>query len=184
MDIWCDAVETHYRSFWGREGEVCPFAAGPVNDLPADFRVLRYPPTATRTMWTYATVGMSARDDASGVELHMFADTAAPELVELLFAVAHYHRTETLLGLGHTVNFGKPWRSGSSCSRGLVSLPYLDGPALELADIFDRPVRCLWLIPITESELAYKTANGLEALERKFDEQPFDYARAQRPGVV
>lgn len=44
---------------------------------------------------------------------------------------AHFHRTGSALGLGHTVNFGRPWLPGSSCTHGLVSLPYLFGPELE-----------------------------------------------------
>jgi hypothetical protein len=46
-------------------------------------------------------------------------------------AIAHFHRTGSALGLGHTVNFGRPWLPTSSCTHGLGSLPYLDGPDLE-----------------------------------------------------
>jgi hypothetical protein len=82
-------------------------------------------------MWTYATSGMSRPGDATPLELHLFSPERSEQLVELLMAIAHYHRTGSTLGLGASVNFGRPWLSGSDCSFGLISLPYLDGPALE-----------------------------------------------------
>ena len=86
-------------------------------------------------MWTYATICMSQPDDADCLELHMFAPKLNDRMAELLVATAHYHRTGQSLGLGHSVNFGMPWWDGSSCDRGLISLPYLDGPKLEWLEI-------------------------------------------------
>jgi Suppressor of fused protein (SUFU) len=82
------------------------------------------------------------------------------------------------------VNIGRPWRPGSACSFGLVSLPYLDGPKLENIVIEDRPVACLWLIPITERERDFKIANGLEALGQRFDAAKLDFANPRRASVV
>ena len=121
-------------------------------------------------MWTYATCGMSARICENALEIHLFSPVQAEELVELLTAVVHYHCTGAPLGLGHTVNFGRPWLAGSRCSFGLVSLPYLDGPDLEAMrdPALEWEVRCLWLIPITGRELQFKKERGLEALEDLF----------------
>jgi len=130
MALWQDVLAQHYRGSWGQIGENCPFAAGPVQQLPVDFEVLRFKPTSTRAVWTYATVGMSQPREPNAVELHIFAPEASPSIVELLYATAHYHRTASPLGVGHSVNFGRPWLPGSSCDHGLVSLPYLDGPDL------------------------------------------------------
>jgi hypothetical protein len=104
-----------------------------------------------RDMWTYATCSVSTALDEEPIELHLFSPVQAEELVELLTVVAHFHITGARLGLGHTVNFGRPWLPGSRCSFGLISHPYLDGPSLEVArgPAFRREVRCLWLIPIT-----------------------------------
>jgi Suppressor of fused protein (SUFU) len=41
-----------------------------------------------------------------------------------------------------------------------------------------------WLIPITENELSYKKAHGLEMLEEKFEEFGFNYADPYRDSVV
>ena len=170
----------HYRGNWGQIGENCPFAAGPVQQLPVDFEVLRFKPTDTRPVWTYATVGMSQPSEPNATELHIFAPEASPSIVELLYATAHFHRTASPLGVGHSVNFGRPWLPGSSCDHGLVSLPYLDGPRLEDAWIDGVPVRCLWLIPITASEVAFKRSEGLDALEARFDDGPIEYANPLR----
>ena len=41
-----------------------------------------------------------------------------------------------------------------------------------------------WLIPISESEVEYKKAHGVEALEIKFDEAKFNYLDPNRASVV
>jgi len=105
---------------------------------------------------------------------------------ELLTAVAHYHRTGAKLGLGHTVNFGRPWLPDSLCTFGLISLPYIDGPKLEWLplDSADHCARLLWLVPITEAEVAFKKAHGVEALEERLEAAHFDYIDPQRASVV
>jgi hypothetical protein len=135
-------------------------------------------------MWTYATKFMSKPEDRSRLELHVFAREPNDDLAELLAAVAHYHRTATWLGLGHTVNFGRPWWPGSACDRGLISLPYLDGPELEWLDTSDGRTRFLWLIPVTINEVEFKKKSGLEALERMLEKEKFNYLDPFRMSVV
>jgi hypothetical protein len=129
---------------------------------------------------------MSQPADAERLELHLFSPTQADSHVELLTVVAHYHRTGSSLGLGHTVNFGRPWLPHSKCKYGLISLPYLDGPDLEnyTCKSVGEEIRFLWLIPITKRERDYKTQNGLEALEARFEEAQFDYLDPSRRSVV
>lgn len=129
---------------------------------------------------------MSEEADPERLELHILAresdaTVADRDLVELLTVIAHFHRTGQRLGLGHTVNFGRPWLLSSPCSYGLVSLPYLDGPALEWLD--EPRVRFLWLIPITADERAFKKARGLEALEAQFEAAGFDFLDPARASV-
>ncbi|HYD13669.1 MAG TPA: suppressor of fused domain protein [Allosphingosinicella sp.] len=139
---------------------------------------------ADRNMWVYATRCMSQPEDESPVELHMFGATDASELVELLYMTAYFHRTAEHLDLGHSVNFGKPWLPGSDCDHGLISLPYLDGPKLEILDERGAKCRCYWLIPITASEVAFKRANGLDALEERFEQAQFNYLNPRRVPVA
>jgi hypothetical protein len=126
---------------------------------------------------------MSQIEDEERLELHvMTAPGPVDELVELLTVTTDFHRTGHRLGLGHAVNFGRPWVSGSTCTHGLISLPYLDGPDLEWLDC--PRVRFLWLIPVTAAEVAYKKELGLEALESRFEEAQLDYLDPFRASVV
>ncbi len=179
---YIEALTRHYERTWRKTADKRRWGLGPIADLPEGFCVLEFPPGQGRGMWTYATCAMSAEVDEMPVELHLFSLVQADDLVELLTVVAHYHHTGARLALGHTVNFGRPWLPGSACSFGLISLPYLDGPTMEIAraPALRLEVRCLWLIPITARELGFKKRHGLESLERVFDASGIDYADPYR----
>ena len=182
---WCREIEDHYRRVWRASPEVCASPGGPVHEMPNGFAVLRVPPHGPRAMWTYATRCMSEPDDERPIELHMVSPwEAGADVVELLYATAHFHRTATRLDLGHSVNFGRSWIGASECDHGLVSLPYLDGPELEVLTIGSRRVNCYWLIPITRSERDFKMRRGVDALEEEFERAGFDYLDPARPSVV
>jgi hypothetical protein len=182
----CGRILRHYESVWGKGGRQRRWQRGPIHELPSDFCVVEFSPTASRTMWTYGTCCMSLPNDSLPIELHMFAPGASDLHVELLTAVAHYHRTGRSIGLGDSVNFGKPWLPGSDCSFGLVSLPYLDGPRIENLVIPDLDVvtKCYWLVPITQKEVQYKKQAGIEALERQLEGSHFNYLDPTRKSVV
>ena len=181
-----DDIIAHYEIRWANRPVVKRWDKGPFWELPASFGVLEFAPTESRRMWTYATFGMAQPLDNEPLEIHLFSPIQSDMHVELLTAIAHYHRGEQPLGLGHTVNFGRPWIAGSECEYGLISLPYLDGPPLEQfhSDKSEHIIRCLWLVPITKAERDFKIAFGIEALERKFEEARFDYVDALRKSVV
>jgi len=127
---------------------------------------------------------MSEHDDLRPVELHIFSHQENHDIVEILTAVAHFHRRGATLGVGHTVNFGKAWFQKSQCEFGLVSLPYLDGPTLEVLPPEDGGVvKFYWLIPITESEVVYKKRRGLEALESEMERSQFNYLDPYRTSI-
>lgn len=184
MEAWCRQIEDHYAAQWGVRGEPCALPAGPVHELPADFGVLCFTPRRGRSCWTFATRCMSQPGDGKPIELHMFAPLPLSGIVELLTVTAHYQRTGARLDLGHSVNFGRPWLEDSRCDRGLVSLPYLGGPGLELLTVAETTVRCLWLVPITASEAAYKQRHGLDALEERFERANVDYLDPRRLAVI
>jgi hypothetical protein len=177
-------VLAHYRAHWQAQPAHLRSDRPSVQHIESSFQVLEFAPSAQRDMWTYATCGMSSWRVAHPLELHLFSASQDRELVDLLTTVAHYHQTEQTLGLGHTVNFGIPWQSTSQCSYGLLSLPYLDGPNLEILHSGLRQVSCYWLVPITKAERDFKKEAGLEALEELFDQQPLDYLAPLRPSVV
>ena len=180
---WRSEIEGHYNSVWFTTPIVSAFNAGPIHQLPPSFAVLKYPPNESRKMWTYATCCMSQPEDSRPIELHMFSLVESEHITELLFATAHYHRTQAPLDLNHTVNFGRPWLAGARCEYGLISLPYLDGPKLETLDTHP-PIQFYWLIPVCKAEVDYKKSNGIEALENAWEEANFDYLDPKRPSVV
>lgn len=181
---WTKIIETHYAQNWRVNPEVCVFEKGPTIDLPMGFKVLLFPPHAGRSMWTYATCNMSQSQDAVPIEIHLFSPIPDIGIVELLFAIAHFHRTGTKLDLWHTVNLGRSWLNESLCTYGLVSLPYLDGPELENLIISSQSIKFYWLIPITKAELDLKKTAGVDALETRFEAVSFDYSNPARASVV
>lgn len=179
-------VRCHYERVWGTSTELPPLTEGPIDDLGPTFRVLEFRPRKRRRVWTYASCGLLSPLANHQIELHILSKRRNKGLAELLTAVGYYHVTTAELGLGHLVNFGQPWQKGASCSRGLISLPYLDGPALE--GCYDEDERlialCLWLIPIHDIERDFALAEGIDALEDAFERTNFDYADPKRPPVV
>ncbi len=176
----------HYVDNWQNQPEVKTWPSGPMEDLDDNFSVLEFSPSNDREMWTYATCGMSNFEEENPLELHLFSNKKDESIVELLTMIAYYHRTGSNLGLEHTVNFGRSWQDDSSCSFGLVSLPYLDGPKLENLYMpeYDENLKFLWLIPLTEDEVNYKKEYGMEALEEKLEQQQFNYLDSNRKSVL
>jgi Suppressor of fused protein (SUFU) len=176
-------IESHYATNWRRARKSMRLEGGRIAELSPEFRVLLMDRPDRTT--AYATVCMSQPEDRERLELHLLSRASADQeegLVELLTVMAHFHRTVTPLGVGHTVNFGRPWLPGSECTCALVSLPYLDGPKLEWMP--DHSVRFLWVIPITPTERRFKIAHGINALEERFESTGFDYLDPLRPSVV
>lgn len=178
-------VIRHYEDIWGADYRIRNFEKGPMKNLSKEFCLLEYPSNAKRKMWTYATCGMSSFNDDMPIEVHLFSPNQHENLIEILTAVSYYHKNEAKINLSHTVNLGVPWQPRSNCSYGLISLPYLDGPNLEILKI-DKSftIHFYWLIPITSGEVAYKEKFGIEALEEKFDKSEFNYLDPTRKSVV
>ncbi|MGY2134874.1 suppressor of fused domain protein [Hymenobacter sp. HD11105] len=184
MTTYQEALLTHYVGQWQTQPIRVHSKRPSFYQIGPDFCVLEFPPSAQRTMWTYATCGMSSFQMERALELHLFSPVQDITLVELLTAVAHYHQTQQPLDLGHTVHFGVPWQPGSACTYGLISLPYLDGPRLEQLRLEKQPVTCYWLLPITRAEREFKKTHGVEALEEAFEQQALDYLAPRRRSVV
>jgi len=184
-NIYNTTILNHYNNNWGTEYQIKRDDKGPMKTSSHDYYVLEYPPNSKRNIWTYATCGMFSFNENMPIELHIFSLFQDEKLVELLTAVSYYQISEDKLNLNHTVNFGVPWQPGSRCSYGLISLPYLDGPNLEILRIDpSRAVHFYWLIPITEEERNYKKKYGIEALEERFDQNKFNYIDPLRKSVV
>lgn len=179
------ALLAHYErrfaaSVWARRWHEQPSPSLP--PLPAEFEVRKYKRSGDTAL--YATVGMSG-DESNPLELHIIGaddEATGTRSVFLLTVTAHFHRTGRNLDIGHTVNFGEPWVPGGACSRGLISRPYLEGPEFEREPT--RGIRCAWLVPVTDSEVAYKIEFGLDALESKFEAAQMNALDWARPAVT
>jgi hypothetical protein len=181
-----EKIINHYSSIWKNNSNLYLWDKGPFEKLPFNFRVLEFAPTDNRNMWTYATCCMSQPEDKRPIEVHIFSAKKDTGIIELLTAVAYYHRNTSLLNLNHTVNFGRPWQDTSLCEYGFISLPYLDGPELENLTVSELKieVKFYWLIPLMKKEIDYKSKFGVEALEERFDSGSLDYINTNRSSLV
>ena len=182
--IYIENVISHYKKCWGDDCTSLQWRKGPTHKHPPNFRVLEFPPNKLHNMWAYGTVGMSCEKHEHAIELHMFSPYQTERIVELLTIVACFHYNDETLGLNHRINFGEPWLEQSKCTRGFISLPYLDGPELEVFCLNDFHVSFLWLIPITDQEAEIVDIDGVEGLESRFESERFNYLDPNRASVV
>lgn len=179
-----DLIIEHYEKNWCNSPQIYLWDKGPIEKLDHEFRVLEFSPNDQRDMWTYATVGFCKASDSQKVELHLFSPKKDESIIEILFALAYYNQNTMKVDLNDSVNFGRGWQDNSLCDHGLISLPYLDGPDLELMSKDDLEVRFYWLIPVTKSEVNFKVQNGVDKLEEMFDKVGFNYLNPLRKSVV
>jgi hypothetical protein len=173
-------AKAHFLEHWEVEPRPRRLTAGRFQDLPSWFSVLEF---QRKRVWCYATVGMSA-GDPGGLETFLVTPEENPRAVEFLYSLAHFHRTGTPVGLGHTVNFGEELWDGSALDHGFLSFPYIEVPGFESFDCGAGRTDVAWLIPITANERDYKKENGVEALETLFEEHSLDYLNPARASVV
>lgn len=170
-----DPIEQHLRSFWpDREAHALTWDIGPVEELPRGFHIWRIAPKEPGESWVYVTSGASTISIGQDYAVEFLLVSPIDDLLNLetLAVVTSYQAaTSTKVDLNATLNLGRPWLPGSQCSHLLVSLPYIHGPKLEwLEQKGKRPIRFLWLLPITESEKTFAVENGIEAIESRFED--------------
>lgn len=174
----------HLEKNWGSKGFILTEGYGPKEKLDDDFKVIEFPPGEKHNFWIYSTAGMSIGLNERNIELHIFSSKQDRSLIRILASAASYHRNNEPLGLNHTVNVGEPWQDDSICDHGFISLPYLDGPDLEIYENTEGHIHNLWLIPITEAERDYKIEYGWERLEELFEEKGLDYINPNRESLI
>lgn len=176
-------IEGYFR---GHECTLLQAPAGPVQRVLPRLQVMRVGPGPRIAHWTYLTVGAWEvdREAGGGTEFFIIGDRQddAKNVLRLAM-VAHYHHGQ-YLGEEHTFPLGEPWEPGSELDHLLVSLPYTYGPGLEICEVPSRQIQFLWLLPITKAEREFKVANGLDALEDRFEEGGIEYWSAHRRSMV
>jgi hypothetical protein len=184
-----EAIRSHiaerWPSHWITEEQ---WTKGPVSRVMPDLRILAAVPSKSGEPCVYVTCGASDIDVGAsyGIEFFLYSRSFDLRHVELLSMVAYMHRApEHHFEVGHTMQIGWPWEDASACDRLLVSLPYSPGPRFEILHLPDGGhVRFLWLIPITREEQAFWRREGLEALERRFEEAGIDFTDPKRTSVA
>ncbi|HYR11256.1 MAG TPA: suppressor of fused domain protein [Longimicrobium sp.] len=181
------ALVQHLQGFFrGHECTLLHAPPGPIQRVLPRLHVMRVAPGPRTRHWVYATVGAWEvdREAGGGTEFFLIVDRQDDEKNVLRLAMtAHYHRGEHL-GEQHTFPLGEPWEPGSELDHMLVSLPYTYGPELEICELPGGHVHFLWLLPITKAEREFKAANGLDALEDRFEEGGIEYWNAHRRSMV
>jgi len=181
---YSDSLILHYSSVWGNDYIIENFSKGPIEKLPIDFKVVSFNITQNRNFYVYSTINMSNNNKVSKIELHIFSPERNEEITELLYIISSFHHNDENLDLNHTVNFGKSWIYQSECKFGLVSLPYIDGPKIDIFSFNHVHYHCYWLLPITQEERNFKMQKGIESLELVFEENEINYLDINRKSTV
>jgi hypothetical protein len=127
---------------------------------------------------------MSAEMSRGWLEVHIHSPRSDPRLVELLYVLAHHHKTSSMLWLSHIAHLGRPWLPESKCDHAYISRPYLDGPDLESFVVDGTLVGCFWLLPVTKSETDFAKEHGVSALEEMFEKRKMNFLDPRRRSVV
>jgi hypothetical protein len=138
--------------------------------------VYKWDPEATpEGVALYATIGASelplvGHDPAHRAEFFVGLLPAKDDIARPLAMLAsHSAHEKTALDHGHTVIFLEPFWAGTSLRTFLVMRP-----VSEILPTLGLPggvhVEFLQAIPLFQSELAFKKANGAEALLRRWEE--------------
>ncbi len=179
-------VLEHYQNFFkGHEIEIFTWNIGPIESVVPGFKVLRAAPGPRINLWSYCSIGASEiENEHSGLlEFIVHSSFESPRLVEMLAMVTYYHSSHAL-GIGHTLPIGEPWLNDSLCDHWLVSVPYPLGTELEICKFNNSHAHVSWLLPITEHERDFKVNNGLEELEKLFEDSGLEFWDVKRKSVV
>ena len=104
--IYSMELRQHYELPWQTKCRELKWERGPMMEKYPDFSVFEFPPGPVHDMWIYGTVNMSAGRE---IELHLFSQIKEEPIAEILTVISYYHREESSLSVGHTVNFGRSW---------------------------------------------------------------------------
>lgn len=177
-------LKAHFSRFFGSV-EIRELVWPLTGAVATRFRVLEIPPTPKLDLWVYVSLGSweSTVPDQPRMEFALLTKERGDRPVETLHMVAFYHARQHL-GLGHTMPIGEPWLPGATCDHYLVSIPYPLGPSFEVAEVGGTTVHVYWLLPITAEEKTFRHAQGLEALEQRFEQAGLEYWDLKRRSVV
>jgi len=177
-----DAIFQHLNQFWP-ESKIKRYVweHGKIMQRLPEFSVYFIVPK-DRNYFIYVSSGIS---NFLNQEFFIISPIETPEHVETLAMLASSCLDfPDSFKLGYSVNIGRPWIEHSRMTRLLISLPYLYGPKFEYMEYFDKKIRFLWLLPITENENIFLKNNCLDELEELFEQNNINYLEIDRNSVI
>jgi hypothetical protein len=183
-----DLIRGHIDQFWPSTKKTeFSWKSSPISKNLPNFSVCQIEPNSPDGEWVYITIGLSDVHSPNNehIELFILSPNKDATHTDTLAMVANFHADPKYgVYLGKTVNIGRPWMRKATCDYFLVSLPYSVEPKFEWLRIENTATRFLWLLPITSAEARYADKFGLDALEKKFEEQGIEYLNPIRPSAV
>ncbi len=179
-------VLEHYRRFWGAVPNVLNVERGMPPQLPEGLAVLEFAPTESRSVWSYATCGMSTGDQFRPLEIFVVTREPDRSQRDILAMAVHYHHNVVRLDLHHRLRFGRAWQPDSTCSHGFLTRPHLENPDLEWmpSTPAGATVRFLWMLPLTENESRFAREYGPQELERRMERASVDFLNPRRASLL
>lgn len=175
-DDFLEQRESHYIRFFGPLTE--PVMHSTDAKVP-HIDVYQFKPTAQRPYWTLITGGMSdmrqpgvPEELSPRAEIMLYASQPTGWMFNVLKGLAEMpFDDDTFLHWRHTVPNGMPMTAKPSLLTNFFFLPpYFEPQGFDRLRIEGDRVNILWMIPITDEELAFKLENGGDALEELFVE--------------
>lgn len=179
-DTCSDTICAHAQSFWPtRRREIFALPASEQTRRAEGLLVASFEGDENDPTHIYMTLGAwrAGCRTCGSREFILVANSHSPSNIETLWVSGFYQLTsKSLLDVGHTIPIGRPIAPDSTLDHFLVSRPYIFSPNLEYCELDETVVtRLLWLLPITGAEAAFRHAQGLEALEQRFEQAPINY---------
>ncbi|MGI5093250.1 suppressor of fused domain protein [Treponema socranskii] len=173
-------LDKHYESIWGKRIMEIKWMKGPYTSLPANFHTSVY--VVDETTNVIITSGLSLCKTNERIEFFLYFKPdmyIEARLAELLTSTAYFHCTQGVLSVGHIFNWGESIIYKSPLKRGYLSWPYIEDKKIESF----QNVKIFWLIPITETEHTYAIKNGIDKLEKLFEEKELNYIDFERKSL-
>lgn len=164
--------EAHYIKFFGPLTE-CVLHSTDAKAPHID--VYQFAPSANRPYWTLITGGMSdlrqpavPKELAPRAEILLYASEPSGWMFNVLKGLAEMpFDDDTFLHWWHSVPNGMPMTAKPSLLTNFFFLPpYCEDKSFNQLRIDSDSVDMLWMVPITDAELAYKLENDGDALAR------------------
>lgn len=177
-------IVSHIQDFWPLNKLVehqTPELSLPYGMI--NFKVVEIPSLVPASgIWIYVTCGAHEIPSYyTPQEFMIISPSASLGHVKTLVEVVEKNTTPGFqFRIGDVIELERPWLSDSQCDRLLVCRPYLVYPEFEILHIGENRVQFTWLLPITQQEAKFLDAEGLEALESRFQSvrlQPLDVNR-------